>query len=284
MTQEKKEKLEKFFASLSLPESQHLIKEDLGLTDEDLYAYQKQKEREVSMKPGKKRDLIVKEVVKPLLKDAGFQCKRIDWWKELEDSWLIIHLKKSQFEGGATGCIFDFLFSVTGKEELEGKLEDQWMYNPTQNLTISFFLPYCGYMSSYISEMGYIIDGYRNYLPLDVPVENIMEQVRVDFEDYVLPEINRIHNKKEWQELQEKLRKRVAEKDVLLLRYYSLAHGSSCSEMNLPHIIDTQKRFGLTKEDILSHFDWLQMLAEKSSHTYLDARPFILKALEMQEQ
>lgn len=39
------------------------------------------------------------------------------------------------------------------------------------------------------------IDGYRNYLPLDMPVENIMKQVRIDFEDYVLPEINRIHKK-----------------------------------------------------------------------------------------
>lgn len=90
--------------------------------------------------------------------------------------------------------------------------------------------------------------------------------------------------KSEWQELREKLDKRAVEKEALLLRYYSMAHEASCSEENLPQIIDTQKRFGLTREDILSHFDWLQMLAEKSSHTYLDARPFILKALEMQGQ
>lgn len=46
------------------------------------------KEKKISMKPNEKRDMVVKEILKPMFKNAGFKCKGMNWWKELEDGYL----------------------------------------------------------------------------------------------------------------------------------------------------------------------------------------------------
>lgn len=62
------------------------------------------------MKAIEKRDLLVKGVLKPLLKEAGFKTKKSIWWKELEDGYLFMYMKNSQFN---TLCLVIILFVMT---------------------------------------------------------------------------------------------------------------------------------------------------------------------------
>ena len=39
------------------------------------------------MKAVEKRNLLVKELLAPMLKEAGFHKKGMNWWKELEDGY-----------------------------------------------------------------------------------------------------------------------------------------------------------------------------------------------------
>lgn len=256
--------------------------EDLNLTEEDVRHYQLTKVSKVSMPPTEKRDILVKQMLKPLLKERGFKTSGCNWWKELEDSWLFIHMKNSQWNGVATGAVFGFQISVSGKDEIRDKLSNQWMYNQQFCLEQNDFLPYWGMLTPRMNIMGYQIDGFRNYLPLDEPTDKIMEQVRGDFENHILPELEQLRTKADWEKLYQEKSDAGNAMENRLLRYYSIAHTSSCSESNMSNLIDTQKRFELTPEEITSHFDWLEIIRQNSALPHLDAKDYILRSLEAQ--
>lgn len=278
--QSKKERLEYYFSCFGLPRQQWIDRETLGLSEADMREFQLQKEKEVSMKPTQKRDIVIREVVSPLMKESGFKKSGNEWWKELEDSYLFVYLKNSIFNGMSTGAGFSFQISFSGKEEIIDKISNQWMYNQEAYLSQSEFLPYCGYLSPNMDPIGYRIDGYRLFLPKDVPLEEICEQIQRDFTVFLLPELSRLHRKGEWEKLFEEKRTRFEELDVRLLRYYSIAHDMSCCADNLPHLTRAQKDLSLTEEEILSHMEWLAVIAEHSGHPYLDAAPFIRMSLK----
>lgn len=240
------------------------------------------KEKQVSMKPGEKRKLVVKNVVKVILKNAGYRTKGNEWWRELEDGWLFIHMKTSRFNGPSTGANFCFEISATAKDAIADKVENQWIYNQFENLKHAVFLPYCGFLSPNTGGLDYRIDGYQNFLPSDTPLEEIYRQIQTDLETYILPELEKVRNMAEWAHLYEEKRARFEEKEIRLLRYYFSAHTMSCSMENMPGVIRMQKDLALTAEDITSHFDWLSIIAKNSQHTYLNAESFIMKSIELQ--
>lgn len=277
--QAKERRLEYYFEHIAM-----LYEEDLDLTEEDVRAYQQQREAQVSMKPTKKRDAVVRQAVRPLLKAGGFKSVRNSWWKELEDGWLFIYMKNSQWNSMATGATFEFDISVSGRDEIRGELSEQWIHNQLNCLCQSDFLPYCGYLRPRMGVREYRIDGYRNYLPMDDPLEEIVEQIRADFEDCILPALDRIRTKADWEILYGEKRAARDTEDMRLLRYYSSAHMLSCAESNMRGLIETQRQFGLTPEKILSHFDWLEILIQNSSQTFRDTKAYILETLEMQKK
>lgn len=279
-SQSKEERLEYYFNCLRFPERQWPGSEALGLSESDIRGFQLKKEKEVSMKPTQKRDIVIREVVKPLMKEAGFRKSGNEWWKELEDSYLFVYLKNSRFNGMLTGASFSFQISLSGKEEIKDKISNQWIYNQLSSISQSVFLPYCGYLSPNMDALGYRIDGYRYFLPTDVPLEEICEQIRRDFAEFLLPELSRLQRKEDWIALCEEKKSCFETLELRLLRYYSMAHTMSCSKSNLPGLIRAQKELSLTEEDILSHMEWLPVIAEYSSHPYLEAEPFIRMALK----
>lgn len=236
-------------------------------------------EKDVSMKSCEKRELVVKEVVKPLMKKAGFKCKRTEWWKELEDGFLFVHMKNSQFSGATTGICFSFQFSASYKDELRDKVEKQWLYNQMSCIEEELFLPYCGYLAPNRTTSGYRIDGYKNYLPTDVSVEEIMTQIQEDFKIYIMPEIEAVKNVDDFKLLMTNKKKRFHEKEIRILRFYSAMHQICCTDSNLELAMRSFDQFELTNEDIRSHYEWLSVIARNSSLPHLDARPFIEKVL-----
>ncbi len=232
------------------------------------------------MKTGDKRNFIVREIIKPMLKERGFRAKKTDWWKELSDGYLFIHMKNSQFNSEATGFCFCFQFSATLKDQVSGALEKQWIANQICCLEESAFLPHCGYLSPNRTSLGYQIDGYRDYMPTDIAVEEIASQIQNDFTEYILPEIDNVHSVSDFNHLLEDKKKRYEAREVMLCRFYFSMLMLSCNESNLPAARRTFAEFGLTAEEIRDHYDWLAVITKNSSFPHLDAKGFIEKLLK----
>ncbi|MGL6201465.1 MAG: DUF4304 domain-containing protein [Lachnospiraceae bacterium] len=262
-------RLENYFKVIAQPNSPSADKwrEVLDITEEDERDYQHKKENEVSMKPVKKRDCVVREVVKPLLKASGFKTRRQDWWKELEDSWLLIHMQNSQFNGSLTGARFRFHISVTAKAAIRTEIAEQWIFNK-EYLNQFDFLPHWGMLSPYCSGDMYKIDGYQNYLPSDTPIENIIAQIREDFEDYLIPALLEVHNIDEWKLLYQTKKSSYNQKENCILRFF----GSAILMQSVPEWQQWKEICGLTKEDILGHLDWLDTMEQYSAFPYRNMR------------
>ncbi len=255
----------------------------LGVSDSDVRELQEKREKELSLKPVEKRNEVVKKIIKPLLKKHGFSTSGTDWRRRLEDdSYLIIHMLSSRFNGTATGASFRFHISVSKKEEIRGRLSDQWMYNQGQDLLHADFLPYMGMLSPYYSGGEYKIDGYKNYLPVDTPLEGIFRQMEEDFGTYILPELDKVRCYDDFPKLWEEKRKRQNEKEICLLRYYYMAQWCAKEQTGrgFQELVEYRKKQGLKKADILLHIDWLDVCRKNSDFPALDAREFALKAAE----
>lgn len=261
----KEQRLAWYFDMFKLPSQQQLdseeVRDALGLTELDSREYQVQKEKEVSMPSAEKRKRILKEVVKPLLKEAGFRTKGQEWWRELTDGWLLIHLKNSQFNSPVTGCRFEFDISASSKEEIKEDITKQWIYNQFNDLSHCCFLPYAGMLSPYCEAYAYNIDGYQNYLPKDDPLENILKQVYTDFADHILPQLAGVQSISDWKRLYEERRTYLQRRELVILRFYhSVCMGSGISSLQWE-----QKEHALTTEEALSHLDWLETIGRYSS-------------------
>jgi len=231
-----------------------------------------------------KRDLLVKEILKPMLKQAGFKTKKLNWWKELEDGYLFITMKNSIFNSPETGCSFCFQFSASYKGDIREKLENQWIYNQSDCIEEPEFLPYMGYLAPNRDGLrGYQIDGYRNGQPLDIPIEEIFVRVKEDFEIHILPHLTQIQCVRDFYNLKEMLRERQDTKENNLLNFYSMMHLLCCDEVNLQHAVQIYEGCLLPPEYIRSHYDWLDVIAHNSAFPQLDAREFIEKILLMHE-
>lgn len=253
------------------------MKSIYDMTEAELRNYQTQKEKEVSMPPGKKRDLVLRTVVKPLLKEAGFRTKRTDWWKELSDGWLFVHLHNSMNNCSVTGCAFRFHFSASKAGELKDELSKQWIYNQGNDLLQRDFLPYAGLLSPFHRADMYQIDGYQNYLPKDEPVELILEQVRSDFGKHILPSLAKIGSVTDWEALQAERKALLWSRENSLLRYYHTA----CMGISPALVRDSQRRLGLTDEEVLSRPDWLEQIRKGSSWPDADVKAAIQESLRL---
>ncbi|MCI8465936.1 MAG: hypothetical protein HFI63_08785 [Lachnospiraceae bacterium] len=247
------------------------------MTETELRNYQRQKELEVSMPPGKKRDLVIKTVLKPLLKAASFKTKRTDWWKELADGWLFVHLHNSMHNCSVTGCSFRFHFSVSESAKLRDELSKQWIYNQSQELLQRDFLPHAGLLSPFHKADMYQIDGYQNYLPKDDPVDQILTQIRSDFESHILPALAQIHATADWKNLYEKQKSLSVNRENSILRYYHQA----CMGISPDLLRRCQKQHDLSDEDVLSRLDWLEQIQKYSSWPDRDIKSVILESIRL---
>lgn len=275
--QSKEKRLEYYFNIMAYPHrpnSQQLLQE-LNLVEADYLEYQWQKSKEVSMKPVQKRDKVVKEVIKPLLKKAGFKTARYDWWKELDDSYLLIHMDNSRWNSYSTGASFGFQFSTSVRDDSAQKIADLWRYKQLSTLNQSDFLPYRGAFSPYVKFNTYQIDGFSNYLPINHPVEAILRQIKSDFEDYILPTLAEIHTLEQWECLyKEKIAGYETVENRLLRYYYLVTLTQSASELT-----KLKERFKLTNSDIRSHLDWLETLQKNSAFPNFDMKSLVLSFL-----
>ncbi|WP_461733087.1 DUF4304 domain-containing protein [Enterococcus sp. LJL128] len=279
----KEEKVNYYLELISMPEylpyDTSGIMNELAISDDDVAAYQHQKAREISLTPVEKRNIIVKQVIKPLLKKNGFSTAGLTWYREIGDSYLIIHMMNSQFNSNSTGASFRFHISASKKDEIKEQLSKQWIYNQACELNQFDFLPYCGMLSPYYSGGMYKIDGYKNFLPSNRPIEQICRQIGADFETWILPELCRIKSYENFSELRSQKLKQHESKEVKLLRYYYAAQSTAANPNKASYkmLVAMKKELGLSEEAIRAHIDWLDICRENSSFTKVDAKEWALR-------
>lgn len=280
----KEERVIRYFDLASMPEylpyDTSGIMKKLDISSADVENYRQKLESELSMKPTEKRDVVVKQVIKPLLKKCGFSTAGLDWHRETDDSFIIIHMMNSQFNSIATGVSFRFHISAVKKDEIRHKLSDQWVYNQRDDIRQFLFLPYCGMLSPYCSGDMYKIDGYKNFLPTDTPVEDICRQIGEDFEKYILPELCAVKSCEDFLELRARKLERYKEKEIRLLRFYHVVQwcASELSGSRYDRAVELRKELELSAEDIASHLEWLDICRENSEFTKLDAKEIAIRA------
>lgn len=127
----KEEKTAYYLDLASMPENLPYDTSDrmreLGISDDDVLDYRQKLESELSLKPVEKRDIVVKQVIKPLLKKSGFSTGGLDWHREADDFCITIHMQNSQFNSIATGASFRFHISAAKKDERKSLLTDGCM-------------------------------------------------------------------------------------------------------------------------------------------------------------
>lgn len=229
------------------------------------------------MKPTEKRDVVVKQIIKPLLKKNGFTISGLDWHREVSDSYIIIHMFNSQFNSIVTGARFRFHISMSKKEEITKGLSKQWIYNQVCDLNQFDFLPYCGLLSPYYSGDMYQIDGYKNNLPSDTPVEQICSQIGEDFEKYILPDLNKIKSYENFSELRAQKKGHYEDKEVRLLRFYYMLQmsASELSGKGFQTAARMREKYKLTSDDLLSHLEWLDVCRNNSAFPQIDLKDWV---------
>lgn len=269
----------------SMPENKlyntSCFKRELNVTDADIFNYRKKLEDELSMRPAEKRDFLIKQVIKPLLKKYGFTTGGLDWHRETGDSYIIIHLQNSHFNDIANGVSFRFHISASKKDEIREKLSNQWMYNQmTCSLSSSDFLPYCGMLSAFYAGDWYQIDGYKDYLPTDTPIEDICSQIGEDFDKYILPELSTVQSYEEFMNLRAQKLKRYEEKEIRLFKYYYAAQQTTaeCSGSGYISLVKLCKEMKLSVDDVKSHLEWCDVCRKNFRFTKYDAKEIAIKA------
>ncbi|MDE6128567.1 MAG: DUF4304 domain-containing protein [Lachnospiraceae bacterium] len=280
----KEERVIRYFELASTPEYLPYdtgdLRKELNITEEDISGYRQKLESELSYRPVEKRDIVVKQVIKPALKKCGFSTSGLDWRRETEDAYIIIHMQNSQCNDIANGAGFRFYISASKKDEIREKLSDQWMYNQGLDLKQFDFLPYCGMLSPYYSGDMYKIDGYKDYLPTDTPIEDICRQIGEDFETYILPPLCALTSYEDFQKLRADKLKRYKDKEIRLLRYYHAAQTNACELSGIGYhmLVNLRKVLELDVRDIESHLEWLTICRENSRFTKLDATELAIRA------
>ncbi len=279
------ERVKRYFDLASMPQNLPYDKSgflrELNITEDDIFNYQKKLKDEVSMKPTEKRDILIKQVIKPLLKKYGFSTGGSDWRRETEDAYIFIHLQNSHFNDIVTGAHFCFHISASKKDKIKEKLSNQWMYNQFTTELKSFnFLPYCGLLSPYYWGDWYQIDGYKDYLPTDTPIEDICSQIGEDFDKYVLPELSVVQSYEDFLDLRTQKLKRYEEKEIRLLQFYRAVQVSTTAygESVFPSLVNRRKELGLNIDDITSHLEWLDICMEQHYLTKRNAKELAIKA------
>lgn len=141
-------------------------------------------------------------------------------------------------------------------------------------------LPYHRMLSPYYAGGDmYKIDGYKNYLPSDMAVEDICRHIGEDFEKYILPELCAVKSYEDFLELYAQKLEQQNEKEMRLLRYYHAAQSTALALLmngndsrRTEMLAKLRKDLELSAEDIASHIEWLDICRENSDFTKVDAK------------
>ena len=116
-----------------------------------------------------KKNKVIQQVIKPALKEAGFHSLRGTQAFSIhkEACTITVNIQSSQFNSNATGFSFWLNIVVDTPDLSDEQLQDVTFF---KSFTEACFLPHQGRLHPLRDIRGYVIDGYKNYKPMDTPL------------------------------------------------------------------------------------------------------------------
>lgn len=204
-----------------------------------------------------KKSAVLRQVVKPELKKAGYRSIGQTFYRMEEDCCLAIHIQSSKFSSMTTGYSFRFNIAVLPPDVSQDYLKTGAFID---YINEGILLPDCGYLHPYREAFGYQIDGYQNYKPLDMDVEDIKEKIRDDLCCHILPQLAEIKTLSDWEKKTKEWKQRYNSKWVLLLSFFDMAQNDAVSPNNIPHGCENLRSFGMSAEEVEESYNLYQQV------------------------
>ncbi|WP_029232443.1 hypothetical protein [Butyrivibrio sp. VCB2006] len=237
----------------------------------------------IKSNPFEIRDAVVKELIKPMLKEHGFTTGGNTWCRKLSDGEkLVIHMDGNRFNNILSGASFGFRISL-----YDGRNGAKPQYGIGEmKLDSNFFLPYYGMCSPLYDIDGYNIGGFRDGMPVEMPVEEIKKYIRNDFEEYILQELLKVDSREDYKEMYSRFcqEKRFEDLDVRIAWFIRDVQSSFTSYRadgrEYEELIKSKKSLKVTKEEILSNLDLADKMRCNLNDTSIDAKPLLMQLAE----
>ena len=223
-----------------------------------------------------KKDLVLRQAVKPELKKAGYSVVGQTYYRMQEDCCIAVNIQSSQFNSAVTGYSFRFNIEAFPQDVSKELLKSGAFGDDIHEAVL---LPDCGHLHPYRTSGGYQIDGYRNYKPMNMDVEDIEARIGDDMGRYILPQLAEIKNLVDWETKKQEWKKRYDSKRVLLLSYFSLAQMLAETPDNHAPLLDARRRFGLSAAEIKENHELYLQVKAFSTWPDDDKWGFILSSL-----
>jgi len=225
-----------------------------------------------------KKDIVLREVVKPELKRAGYRTKGNNYISMQNGCCIAICISSSRFNSNSMGFAFGFdIFFLQG-DYSEERLKN-WNDSSRDAIREFLLLPDCGFLHPYHKPLGYTIDGYKDYKPQDMDVEDIKNRIGDDLRRYILPELAEIKCYEDWERRRQEWDERANSKRVCLLRFFNHAHNYNQIQSNAPHLLDIRQKNRITAQEIKENYPLYQQIRELSALPNKNNWAFILAAL-----
>ena len=229
------------------------------------------------MTPKEKKTIILEDVVKPEFENAGYDSIGQTYYHMRENCCIAVKIQSSQFNSSNTGYTFWFHIKAFPKQTSLETLKEWPAWSDSIHEDV--LLPDCGNLHPYRTAKGYKIDGYKNFVPQDMDLEDIKQRIRSDLRDYILPRLAEIKNLDDWETRKKEWLNRWNSQRILLLNYFNVAQLSSAVRGNIPHLRDAQRRFGLSAETIRENQSLYEEIKTFSPWPEDDKWEFILSTL-----
>ena len=224
-----------------------------------------------------KKDIVVKEVIIEGLKAAGYRGSGLTYYIEKEDFHLAINIQSSRFNSVITGYNFRLNINTITKDISIKELKYQC--SNFSGIQEYLLLPDCGMLHPYHDILGYRIDGYKDYKPQDMDIENIKMRIRDDLQQEILPKLACVNTFSDWEGKKEEWEKQFDTPRVSLIRYYSSAQMSAVVQEFSLRLQMIQKSMGITNDEIRENEDLYQQVRALSYWASENKWRFIIKSL-----
>lgn len=228
-----------------------------------------------------KKNAVLREIVKPALKKAGYRSSGRVYYSERNNCCLALRLESSHYNSVVTGFCFWFDIMAFEGGVTESIKKGNWLER--DSIKEAILLPDCGYLHPYRQTMEYLIDGYKNYKPQDMNVEDIKIRISDDMNQFILPQLTEVNTLADWKRKKEEWNEHCHAERVRLLRYFTIAHPLTCSTRNLPGLLDLRRQLELPLETIRGNSILYHQIREASRWPEMDGWKFILSVLDAEE-
>jgi hypothetical protein len=130
---------------------------------------------------------VIKNYLKPMLKDKGYKLNGQTWWKDKGDFFVIINLQN--FSWNSRDKV-DFCFNTGTK--LKAEMNEKEKKKPTPHglipyLREGFYLPTSRKIYKYRNQTGYT-------LTILADLNEVINELKLDFEKYILPYLDSLNS------------------------------------------------------------------------------------------